>query len=39
MSGGSDGFSGDVELGVVSIAVEMEAMVVYDVTDGGACRE
>lgn len=31
-SGGSDGFGGDVQLGDIGVPVEIETMVVYDVT-------
>lgn len=38
VSDSSDGFGGDVELGVVGIRVEMEAMVAYGMTKGKASR-
>lgn len=34
VGGGGDGFGGDVELGVVSVEVEVENMVAYDVAKG-----
>ena len=34
MTGSSDGFDGDIELGVIGIAVGIETMVTYDVTKG-----
>ena len=34
VSGSGDGFGGDVDLDVVSVAVKVETMVVYDVDKG-----
>lgn len=34
MSGISNGFDGDIELGVVGITVKLEAKLAYDVTKG-----